>query len=92
MTEAIGKQRAWGPVGTWTSMVFALLAALALVDWTNSGEAKPLWMFLLPLVFGLIGGGIAMAKRAYLLAMISSAIGVFALPIMNVIITLVQGP
>ncbi|MCS3494544.1 hypothetical protein M2368_003576 [Arthrobacter sp. JUb119] len=91
MTEAVSKRRQC-PAGTWISIALVLLSMLALVDWTNSGEAKPLWMFFLPILFGLIGSGIALAKRAYLWAVISIAFGVLSLQIMNVVITLLQGP
>ncbi|MHC6176609.1 hypothetical protein [Glutamicibacter sp. X7] len=73
-------------------MALVLLSMLALVDWTGTGVAKPLWMFFLPIAFGLVGGIIAMVKRAYLWAVISIALGILSLQIMNVVITLLQGP
>ncbi|MGX1591084.1 hypothetical protein ACWICO_08190 [Glutamicibacter sp. NPDC055491] len=80
------------PLWTWVMMGLALASALALVDWNGSGEAKPLWMFFLPSAFGLAGGIIATAKKSYGWGLISVALGVLAVQLLALGVTLVQGP
>lgn len=70
----------------------AIFSTLALVDWNNTGMAKPVWMFFLPVAFGVLGGVIAFRNRAYTLACVSALLGLIALPLLNFVITLTCGP
>lgn len=69
-----------------------VVSMLALVDWKNTGVAKPFWMFFLPMAFGVAGSVVAVSKKAYGWALISAIFGIVAIQIMNVVITLLQGP
>lgn len=73
-------------------MALVLLSLLALFDWTGSGVAKPIWMFALPLAFGILGGIAAWRRRAVLWAVLSLAFGAWSLPIMLWMGTLILGP
>lgn len=92
MITAAKKRMAPCPKWTMVMLGLTLVAMLALVDWTNSGVAKPLWMFFLPMAFGVAGGVIAATKKAYGWAAISAIFGIVSFQILNVVITLLQGP
>lgn len=73
-------------------MGLVLASALVLIDWTDTGAAKPLWLFFLPSAFGLVGGIIAAVKKSYGWGLISVAFGVLAVQLLALAVTLVQGP
>ncbi|MBM7766829.1 MULTISPECIES: hypothetical protein [Glutamicibacter] len=80
------------PLWTWVLMGLALASALALIDWADTGTAKPLWMFLLPTAFGLLGGIVAALKKSFGWALISLAFGLLVVQLLSVVVTVVQGP
>ena len=92
MNVSAGKLVGKCPLWTWVMMGLALASALALIDWENTGAAKPFWMFLLPTAFGLLGGIIAALKKSYGWALISLAFGLLAVQLLSVVVTLVHGP
>ena len=73
-------------------MGLALASALALIDWADTGTAKPVWMFLLRTAFGLLGGIVAALKKSFGWALISLAFGLLVVQLLSVVVTVVQGP
>lgn len=80
------------PLWTWVMMGLALASALALIDWAGAGVAKPIWMFLLPTAFGLLGGIVAALKKSFGWALISLAFGLLGVQLLSVVVTVIQGP
>lgn len=76
----------------WLTMVLSLISALLLLDWNDTGVAKPLWFFLLPSVLGLMGTGFALHARRGGWALVSGVWGVALVPALMVAVTLLYGP
>ncbi|GAA1407985.1 hypothetical protein AUR04nite_13290 [Glutamicibacter uratoxydans] len=73
-------------------VALVVLSTLALVDWTNSGVARPMWMLFLPLAFGIAGAISAWSKNSLAGVLLSAGLGFIALPALYFTTTLVGGP
>lgn len=80
------------PVPTMVMMGMALVIALSLVDWAGTGIAKPVWMFAMPILCGVAGSLLALAKGAYGWATASAVLGLSLLPVLIVLTTIIGGP
>lgn len=80
------------PVLARLMMVLSLISALLLLDWNDTGVAKPLWFFLLPSVLGLGGTGFALRARHGGWALLSGVWGVALVPALLMVVTLFHGP
>ncbi len=80
------------PVITWVLMALALITALLLLDWNDTGIPKPLWFMLLPSLLGFAGTGFALHARKGGWALLSGVWGVAMVPALFVAVTLISGP
>ena len=79
-------------MGTWVSMLLALASVALFPDWTGSGEARPIWLFAVPIVLGLVGMLIALRSRHYWWAFVSALWGGVLTQGLVVLVTVVEGP
>jgi prepilin signal peptidase PulO-like enzyme (type II secretory pathway) len=81
-----------GPGATWAFMVAALVAVFLLPDWAGTGVPRPLWVFAMPVLLGLIGAGIALKAMHPWWAVLSAVWGFALVQVLIWIITLLSGP
>ncbi|GAB3537162.1 hypothetical protein GCM10027403_20480 [Arthrobacter tecti] len=77
---------------TWALMAAAVVVVLLLPDWADTGAARPIWLFALPVVLGLVGAGFALAGRHPWWGVLSAVWGFVLIQMLVVITTLVSGP
>ncbi|MHA7142647.1 hypothetical protein ACX80T_14040 [Arthrobacter sp. Sr33] len=80
------------PVFTWALMLLAVIVVLLFPDWTGSGATRPIWVFAVPVVLGLIGGALALRARHPWWAVASALWGFVLIQVLVVVITLISGP
>jgi len=80
------------PIVTWALMVLALAVVALMPDWTDSGTNRPLWLFAIPVVLGLVGAAFAVHARHLWWAAASALWGFALIQILVVVVTLVSGP
>ncbi|WP_104177252.1 hypothetical protein [Cryobacterium sp. Y50] len=80
------------PIATWAFMLLALVVVLLMPDWSGSGTNRPLWLFGIPVVLGLVGAGFAVRARHGWWALASALWGFALIQILIVVVTLVSGP
>ncbi|KFF59859.1 hypothetical protein JF66_08340 [Cryobacterium sp. MLB-32] len=80
------------PVVTWALMGLALAVVALMPDWTGSGDNRPLWLFAIPVVLGLVGAGFAVRARHVWWAVASALWGFALIQLLVVVVTLVSGP
>lgn len=76
----------------WLSFAVSTALILMLIDWQDTGVAKPLWMFVLPTAIGIAGGIAGHRAHKELLGISAALFGLLAVPITMVAITVVYGP
>lgn len=80
------------PFATWGLMALAAIIVLLLPDGTGSGNLRPVWVFLIPILLGLAGAALAL-KRGHLWWAVGSALwGFVLLQALIVATTLISGP
>lgn len=80
------------PIPTWLCMLAALLSLLLLIDWSGTSTARPVWLMLLPLGFGVVGALAAGRQGLAGWAVISVAWGAGLVPVLIVVLTILVGP
>lgn len=80
------------PVFTWVLMLLAVIVVLLFPDWTGSGAPRPIWVFAVPVVLGLIGAVLALRARHPWWAVVSALWGFVLIQALVVVITLISGP
>ncbi|THJ66486.1 hypothetical protein E8P82_08485 [Arthrobacter echini] len=80
------------PVITWAFMVAALIIVLLLPDWAGTGNNRPIWIFALPPLLGIIGAGFAIRGEHPWWAVASALWGFFVIQAIIVGVTLIGGP
>jgi hypothetical protein len=50
------------PVTTWALMFLAAVVIVLLLDWTGSGALRPLWLFSVPVLLGIVGAVLALKQ------------------------------
>ncbi len=80
------------PVATWVLMILALVVILVIPDWTGSGGNRPIWIFAIPVVLGLIGAGFALYSKHIWWAVASAVWGFVLVQGLVVVVTLIVGP
>ena len=73
-------------------MGVALATILLLPDWAGTGGARPIWLFALPIVSGLVGAGFAAQSGHLWWALISALWGFFLIQATVMVLTLIGGP
>lgn len=73
-------------------MLGALIVVVLLPDWTGTGNPRPIWLFAVPVLLGLIGAGIALKDRHPWWAALSALWGFILIQVLVVTITLISGP
>ncbi|WP_346921987.1 hypothetical protein [Glutamicibacter creatinolyticus] len=91
MEERVALRQTPYPIPTLVMMGSALLVALMSVDWTGSGQERPIWVFLLPPIFGSVGSLLGLARRDYSWATASAILGLGLLPMPIILTLLVDG-
>ncbi|GAA1116514.1 hypothetical protein [Arthrobacter flavus] len=84
--------RATRPVATWVLMLLAIAVVFLLPDWTGSGTRRPIWVFAIPILLGLIGAGFALRTKHPWWAAASALWGFVLIQVLVVTITLISGP
>ena len=74
------------------AMALVVLSALMLIDWTNTGVSRPLWMLFLPSAFGIAGIVFALRKNALGWALAAGVLGFAAFPTLYYMVLVVSGP
>ena len=89
--QGTGGSSAWA-AANWASMPLAVLAALALIDWEGSGQARPFVMFLAPALLGAAGcfAGVRAGKPGR--AAVALLVGVAAVPALMALVLVLYGP
>jgi hypothetical protein len=77
---------------TWVFMLLGLVVILLLPDWFGYGGNRPVWLFGLPIAFGVMGSIFALVARRPWWAIFSAMWGLFLIQALVVVITLVGGP
>ena len=80
------------PITTWAFMALALIVVLFMPDWTESGTSRPLWLFALPVLLGIVGAVFAVRARRVWWAVASALWGFALVQILIIVVTLVSGP
>lgn len=80
------------PVSTWVLMLLAVIVVLLVPDWTGSGAPRPIWVFAVPVVLGLIGAALALRSRHPWWVVVSTLWGFVLLQVLVGVITLISGP
>lgn len=80
------------PLATWALMFLAVVFILLLPDWAGTGGARPIWLFALPIVSGLVGAGFAAQSGHLWWALISALWGFFLIQATVMVLTLIGGP
>ncbi|OUM44742.1 hypothetical protein CI784_03320 [Arthrobacter agilis] len=73
-------------------MLLALITVLFLPDWTRSGDLRPIWVFALPCVLGLVGAVLALRSGHPWWAAASALWGFVLIQVLVIAITLISGP
>lgn len=84
--------RSGPPLTTWALMLGALIVVVATPDWTDSGFHRPVWILALPILFGLVGAGLALRSDRPWWAVASALWGFVLVQALFVVVTLVGGP
>lgn len=84
--------RAARPVATWVLMLLAAVVVLLLPDWAGTGALRPIWVFAIPILFGLTGAALALKNRHPWWAAASALWGFVLIQVLVVTITLISGP
>ncbi len=79
------------PIATWALMIAALVAILLLPDWAETGELRSIWLFVVPVLLGLIGAVVALKTGHRWWAAFSAVWGFVLIQLLVVTITLISG-
>lgn len=85
-------QRRIMAVITWMSFPASVALTLVLIDWQDTGVAKPLWTFVLPTLSGVVGAIAGFRVQKEILGVAAGLFGVLAVPIGMIVITVLYGP
>ncbi len=80
------------PISTWVLMLVAVIVVLLLPDWGGSGSPRPIWVFAVPVLLGLIGAVLALRSRHPWWAAASALWGFVLIQVLIVVITVISGP
>lgn len=80
------------PVTTWVLMSLAAIIVLLLPDWTGSGAIRPLWLFSVPVLLGIVGAVFALKNRRPWWAALSALWGFLLIQALIIATTLISGP
>ncbi|KGJ71920.1 hypothetical protein GY21_18835 [Cryobacterium roopkundense] len=80
------------PIVTWSLMSLAVAVVALMPDWTGSGDARPLWIFAVPVVLGFIGAAFAVRASHPWWAVVSALWGFALIQVLVVMVTLISGP
>lgn len=80
------------PVTTWVLMSLAAVVVLLLPDWTGSGVLRPLWLFSVPVLLGIVGAVFALKDGRPWWAAMSALWGFLLIQVLIVATTLIRGP
>jgi hypothetical protein len=73
-------------------MLVAVIVVLLLPDWGESGSPRPIWVFAVPVLLGLIGAVLALRSRHPWWAAASALWGFVLIQVLIVVITVISGP
>ena len=73
-------------------MLSAAIVVLLLPDWIDSGVLRPVWIFSMPVLLGIIGAVFALKDRCPWWAAMSALWGFLLVQVLVVATTLIGGP
>lgn len=81
------------PVTTWVLMLLAAVVVLLLLpDWTGSGVLRPISLFSVPVLLGVVGAVFALKDGRPWWAVMSALWGFLLIQVLIVATTLISGP
>jgi uncharacterized membrane protein len=80
------------PITTWVLMFLATVLTLLLPDWTGSGALRPIWLFSVPVLLGIVGAVFALKDGRPWWAAMSALWGFLLIQAVIVATTLISGP